>query len=176
MTISATQSIRDSHKVIRGLFRQFEAVDRRAHEMKLGVVREIFMMLEIDLRVEEEILFPAITSAAGELGKGMIYDCQSEHHAIRRLIRNLERRDINEEYFNTGFANLISTAEELFKREEDDLFYLGDSVLDQETYGGLSDQIERRRQELMNLPQFKQARPEVVQMPHGGEQKRKQVA
>lgn len=170
--MSATQLLRDNHKIIRGLFRQFEAVDRRAHDMKSGVVKETFMMIETHLKVEETFFYPAVEEAASAIGKALAVDCRKEHEGILLLIRNLNRRDLDEENFNIGFTNLITTTEEHFEKEENDLFLLADTVLGEDLYGDLAPKMAARRKELMEQPQYMDARPEVVQMPNGGEQKR----
>jgi hemerythrin-like domain-containing protein len=171
----ATQLMRNNHKVLRGLFRQFEVVDRRAHEMKQGVVNEILMMLEVHFELEEEFLYPALKNSAKEHDRELADHALAQHEEIRQLMTAIRRRSIQEENFNIGALNLISTAEEHLKFEQEETYKAAEVAL-----GSLLDEMgprmQARQEELIASPRYKNARPSVVQNPHGGEQKRKRAA
>ena len=173
--MSAIQLFRNHHKTIRGLFRQLEAVDRRAHEMKNGVVQETFMELEIHFQLEEEYLYPVIRSKADEDGRSTLEECRGAHLALRNRIQALRERGIADEYFNTGLATLIADAEEHLEQEELVLFPLAKMNLGDQALAPLEEQIRRRHRELMRQPRYREALPEVMQNPNGGEQIRKRT-
>ncbi|MCM2276981.1 MAG: hemerythrin domain-containing protein [Oligoflexia bacterium] len=172
--LSATQVLRDNHKTIRGLFRQYEGVRRKTPEMRDGVVRELFMMLDVHFRLEEEFLYPLVAHTGSEPGTALTDDCEREHASIRALIQGLRRRGTRDEFFDTGFTNLVTTCEEHLAREEGELFLLAESELAEAlSEDGLAESMENRRKALIAAPEYRDARPEVVQNPHGGEQMRK---
>lgn len=170
--IAATQLLRDQHKTLKGLFRQFEVVDRRAREMKAGVVREILMLLEVHFELEEQFIFPRLIEAADESGRELTAQARTDHAEVRALARVIEKRSVFDEYFNAGFLNLITTAEEHLGFEEERILALADEVL-----GSVLDELGPRLQEryeyLITKPQYGESVPWVVQNPHGGEQKRR---
>jgi hemerythrin superfamily protein len=171
----ATQIMRNNHKVLRGLFRQFEVVDRRAHEMKQGVVNEILMMLEVHFELEEEYLYPALKNSAKEQDRELADHALSQHNEIRQLMTAVRRRSIQEENYNIGALNLIATVEEHLRFEEEETYKAAEATL-----GSLLDEMggpmQSRMDQLMAAPRYKNARPGIVQNPHGGEQKRKRAA
>ncbi len=171
--MSAIQLFRDHHKTIRGLFRQLEAIDVRAHEMKDGVVKETFMELEIHFQLEEEYLYPVIRSKADEDGRATLEGCRGAHLALRNRIQALRERGIANEYFNMGLSTLIAEAEEHLEEEEVVLFPLAKMNLGDQVLAPLEEQIRRRHRELMLQPRYRDALPEIVQNPNGGEQMRK---
>lgn len=174
--MSAIQLFRDHHKTIRGLFRQLEAVDRRAHEMKAGVVRETFMELEIHFQLEEEYLYPVIESKADEEGRATLEECRGSHLGLRNRIRAMRERNIDDEYFNLGLNTLIADIEQHLEQEETALFPLAKMTLGDEQLAPMEEQIRKRHKDLMRQPRYRDALPEIVQNPNGGEQIRKRTA
>ncbi|MCM2323799.1 MAG: hemerythrin domain-containing protein [Oligoflexia bacterium] len=173
---SALQLLRDNHKTIRGLFRQYEGVRRKTPEMKDGVVRELFMMLDLHFRLEEEFIFPLVDRSTDDPAKAVTGDCERDHVTIRGMIEALKRRGTDNEHFDIGLTNFITACEEHFEREETELFLFAESALGErlkET--DLASVMENRRKALMGAPQYRDAKPEVVQNPHGGEQMRKRA-
>lgn len=172
-SISITQFFRDHHKLIRGLFRQAEAVDLRAHEMAAGVIRELLMMLEIHLKLEEEILYPFILDRASERGRALLAECLTDHRELASLVRAVRARPVDSEHFKPGLTSLIDSAEPHLEREEAEFFPLCETVLGEDLYGSLTERAISRKTEWMASPEYREAQPSVVQNPHGGEQMRK---
>lgn len=173
-SISATQFLRDQHKILKGLFRQGEVVARRAHDMEEGVMRELFAMIEIHFRMEEELFYPVVIQAASDAGRAIADDCLREHKDVLRLVHALQRRPVHDEFFATGLSNLISTAEEHLYREDNELFLLAETVLGDELYGELTSSLQTMREDLLHSPEYRDALPGLVQNPNGGEQMRKE--
>lgn len=169
------QALRNSQRTIRGLFRQVEVVDRRAQEMKKGVVGEVFMMLEVHLDLEEEFIYPALKSSKKEEDREIACQGLQQNDEIRLLIRALRKRDPQEEHFYTGLTNLITTAEEHLTAETEKIFPAAEKVLGS-LFEEMVPRIEERRQELISSPRYEGVRPDQVQYPYGGEQKRKKIA
>lgn len=169
---NATQLLRDDHKRIRGLFRQFEAVDVRAHEMKSGVVREIFMELEIHSRLEQELFYPAFQSAAGELSTVLVGKALDEHKVVQGIIDELRARGVDESGFDSRFAELIEEVQLHIDEEEKEMLRDAEMSMPGQLQE-LGARMSRRRSELLQQPEYRDARPGVVQNPNGGEQIRK---
>lgn len=172
---TATQFLRDQHKILRGLFRQFEPIDHRAPEMKQGVVKEILMMIEVHFSLEEEFIYQPLMEAASDEDRVLAGECLRDHAAIRALVKVMRKKSVQEEFFNTGFLNLLQTTDEHLVREDEELFSAAERTL-----GSLLDEMgprmQERRDQLVSSPLYRDARPEIVQNPHGGEQMRKRSA
>jgi hypothetical protein len=172
-----TQMLRDDHKRIRGLFRQFEAIGLRANEMERGVMDEIFMELEIHAAVEEEVFYAALISALQQGGSRMTLSpsaidlCFEEHRAVQATIDRLRKLTLGSERFNDLFEDLIESVEAHITEEEAEVLPEAESVLRTEL-PELATRIEELRAHLTQEPRYRDARPKVVQNPNGGEQKR----
>lgn len=172
---NAVQILRDDHKRVRGLFRQFEAADMRAHEMESGVASQIFMELEIHFHVEQEVFYPAYRDVADVDGKLWTDQAWDEHQSMQAMIDELRKLDVDNESYRAKFRRLIDAAELHMGEEEDRIFPTAEVLLEKYLMG-LGDKITALRNEYLNFPQYRSAHPEFVQDPHGGEQKRKHAA
>lgn len=177
--VLATQILRDDHKRLTGLFRQLEAVDRRAHVMKNGVALEIFMEIEIHSAVEEQIFYPALLAALNtqegskktELSAAMVDQNISDHREIEALIQRLRRVPVDSTDFRDGMSELEQLLSSHVDEEEQTTFPAAEVLLKDEL-SPLGAQIQDMRDDLLRQPQYANSRPEIVQNPNGGEQMR----
>lgn len=163
----------DDHKRIKGLFRQIEAVDSRAHIMKAGVCREIFMELEIHTEIEESFFYPTLQDTlVSTTLKAMVNECQFDHNSVKTMIDELRAMDVYSENFDDRMDDLILEVEQHIDKEESELFSTAqDFAFD--AIEQLCDRMKETRETLLKSPQYKDAQPNLVQDPSGGEQKRR---
>lgn len=172
---TATRILRDDHKRLEGLFRQYEAIGSRAPEMKQGVVREIFMELEVHSKIEEDIFYPAFELVTDTEGQALIAQSLEDHDQVSQKIIELKDLEMGDEELDSRLAELISDVEDHMEREETELLPRAERILWSEMEK-LGIQMEKRQAELMASPEYDLSRPETVQNPHGGEQMRKNKA
>ncbi len=179
--VLATQILRDDHKRLTGLFRQLEAVDRRALSMRHGVAQEIFMEIEIHSTVEKQIFYPALIAAltpqakpqpkATSLTAALVDQSISEHREIEILVQRLREIPVG----SMAFHGQIDELEELLFshiEEEEQLTLPAAEELLKDELSPLGAQIQDLRDDLLRQPQYQHSLPEVVQNPNGGEQMR----
>src|ERR1700682_2891852 len=86
--VDALQLLRDDHRRVKDLFKQFEeADDKRA---KGQLVAEALTELEIHAELEEEIFYPAVRKEA-DPDPGEMDEAEEEHHVVKLLIGELRR-------------------------------------------------------------------------------------
>jgi hemerythrin-like domain-containing protein len=179
-TFKAIQLIRDDHKTLRGLFRQIEVANTRAPEMHDGVAKEIFMLLEVHFAIEEEYFYPLLqdvilpdpgaNSDIRDLADRGIED----HAAARNQIQALRSILGDTSRFRSQMGDLIDMVEAHMEEEEQDVLPFAESALGP-VLDDMGRKMEARKRELIDLPEYLDARPEVVQYPHGGEQSRRHL-
>ena len=175
-SFTATHLLRDDHKKIKGLIRQLEAAPQRAREMTSGVLKELCMELEIHGVIEKELFYPALIDATDDISiRFQIEQGLAAHDEISNLMTEFEGLQQDETRFKDKFQELTESVELHIKDEEEILLAQADTLL-----GGqlieLGNKMMERRSELIQLPQYQSAQPEVVQNPNGGEQMRKREA
>ncbi len=172
-SITATQLLRDDHKVIKGLIIQSETAESRAPEMRRGVILELCMLLEIHIQLEEEIFYPQLEKYLE--ASALIVVSMEEHERMRQLIQGLRQMEMTTEKFEDQLQELVAFAYFHFETEEQSLFPMSEKFL-RDSLESLGNQMYTRKTELMKSPEYKYAQPAFVQDPHGGEQKRKPFA
>lgn len=175
--MDAIKILRDDHKVIRGLFRQFEGVILRAPEMKRGVVLECLMQLEVHQAIEQGLFYPAFDSRAQQasdtLTRSLVGKFHEAHAAIQADIAQLRSMPVTAEGFDDEMRVLVANAEDHFSDEEDTMFRLAEDMLGEDLLRQLAESMEAQKHKLMSHPRYRDALPEVAQNPRGGEQKRR---
>jgi iron-sulfur cluster repair protein YtfE (RIC family) len=165
--------LKDDHKKLLGLFRQYQALDQRANPMQAGVADEIFMELEIHSRVEEELFYPAARQAQGAEIEGLVEGSLDAHHQIRESIAELRKLSQQGSDYRRQVLELIEQALPHLQEEESVLFRLVEAHFDQPAHASLGQQMKHRRDELLKAPEYRSSQAEQVQNPSGGEQKRR---
>jgi hemerythrin-like domain-containing protein len=168
--VHATQLLRNDHKVVRGLFRQAEASGARAQEMKGGVIGELLMMLEIHTRIEEEIFYPALRDQAETAI--LVENSFNDHREAKELIDRLRGQKPGDETYDNTLGELLASIELHVQTEESELFPLAERVLASQLEE-LGKKMHERKAELLELPEYSEFKPRIVQDPNGGEQMRK---
>jgi hemerythrin-like domain-containing protein len=163
----------DDHKRMKGLFRQFDNVDERAHVMKAGVCEEIFMELEIHTEVEEEFFYPTLQDTLKSTTlKAMVEECTADHEQVKTMIEELKTMGVYSEYFDERMGDLIVEVEQHIDKEESELFSTArDFAFD--AIEQICDRMAETRAALLKSPKYQNAQPRIVQDPSGGEQKRR---
>ncbi len=170
--LNAAQLLRDDHKRIKGLFRQSDAIDVKAHDMKEGVIRQIFMELNIHSKLKEDIFYPLLEDSTDSNLLGRVEEAKAVLQTMDNQITELQRIAYGDVRFSDKLRELIETAELHFEEEEKYLLSQAENHLalqEQETV----EKMKALRKDLLSQPQFQDAQPEIVQNPSGGEQKRK---
>jgi len=171
---NAIRILMDDHKRIRGLFRQFEAVDKRA-VMKSGVCRQIFMELEIHAELEETFFYPVLEDAFKDQSlQALVEECVSDHTQVKDALSELRGMQDNQFYaetFDERMNDLVIEVEQHISKEESEVFaHAHATALSQ--LEQVADQMLAEQVRLRALPEYRESLPQFVQDPAGGEQKR----
>ena len=129
MTFQATQVLRDDHKRLQGLFRQFETLDRGARDVKRRLVEEIFTLLQIHTEIEENIFYPAIAAAGDENARGMVEESLQDHKRMSGFTRLLSRMNVFGEFFDARFSGVINEMMDHITKEEREILPMAEKLL-----------------------------------------------
>jgi len=146
--MDAIKLLKDDHKQVKELFREYEAAGDRAHQKKKGIAERVFLELEVHSAIEEEIFYPAVREKAGKEGKELIAEGFEEHHVVDVLIEELKGLDPEDEAYDAKFKVLTENVEHHIEEEEGELMpeakdVLGDRIAE------LGEQMLRRKEALM---------------------------
>ena len=128
--------LKDDHKVVKKLFDEFEAADKRSMPR---IAREAIMELDIHADIEEEIFYPAAKKAVGD--ELIMAEAEEEHHVVHLLIAELKQMleagntDVD---FQAKFTVLAENVRHHIKEEESEMLPKAAKMplAERETVGG----------------------------------------
>ncbi|MGY2033065.1 hemerythrin domain-containing protein [Nocardia gipuzkoensis] len=121
MTTDAIVLLREDHKAIRKLFREFEKAGEDAVETKGEVVNKIIEALTVHTYLENECMYPEVRKLVPEL-EDDILESYEEHHVADVLVTELAMMKPDDEHFTAKATVLIENVDHHIDEEENDWF------------------------------------------------------
>lgn len=117
-TKDAIALLRADHKEVSDLFADYEKT--RSNAKKKALVAKICSELSVHTQIEEEIFYPAITTALKD--KLMVPEATIEHGGIKDLIAQLEGAEPDGEMYDAKVKVLSEYVEHHVKEEQTGMF------------------------------------------------------
>ncbi|WP_280238090.1 hemerythrin domain-containing protein [Nocardia abscessus] len=121
MTTDAIVLLREDHKAIRKLFREFEKAGEDAVERKGEVVNKIIEALTVHTYLENECMYPEVRKLVPELDEDIL-ESYEEHHVADVLVTELAMMKPGDEHFTAKATVLIENVDHHIDEEENDWF------------------------------------------------------
>ncbi|MGW4720016.1 hemerythrin domain-containing protein [Nocardia sp. NPDC004260] len=121
MTTDAIVLLRDDHKAIRKLFREFEKAGDDAIRTKANVVNKIIQALTVHTYLENECMYPEVRKLVPEL-EDDILESYEEHHVADVLVSELAAMKPDDEHFTAKTTVLIENVDHHIDEEENEWF------------------------------------------------------
>jgi len=144
--MDAVKLLKDDHKKVKDLFRQFESA--RTADRKMKIAQEAMNELDVHAEIEEEIFYPAAKAKADNEGKELVAEAVEEHHVVKMLIAELKAMPEVNEQFEAKFTVLIENVEHHIEEEEKEMLPDAKKTLGKDI-DMLGDQMAARKKELM---------------------------
>lgn len=145
---SAITMLKEDHKTVRQLFRQFHATSETAYQTRKKIGDHIISELEQHSSLEEQIFYPAVDAKSKDKGRKHVAEAYEEHALMKQLMNELKRADPSERKYAAKFKVLCDVVEHHVKEEEGRIFPEAKKVL-KEDEKVLGVTMRQRREELM---------------------------
>src|SRR5690606_29596651 len=119
MSTDAIVLLKEDHKEIRGLFRDFEAAGKGAAKTKGKIVDRIIELLTVHTYIENEVMYPRVRALLPDL-EDDILESYEEHHVADVLVMELYGMSPGDERFDAKATVLIESVRHHIKEEEDE--------------------------------------------------------
>ncbi|MEE3852536.1 hemerythrin domain-containing protein [Gordonia sp. LSe1-13] len=121
MSTDAIVLLRDDHKSIRKLFRDFEKAGPNAVKRKGQIADKIITALTVHTYIENEGMYPQVRDRVPELESDVL-ESYEEHHVADLLVMELVTMSPDAERFDAKMTVLIENVEHHIQEEEDEWF------------------------------------------------------
>jgi hemerythrin-like domain-containing protein len=140
----ALQMLRDDHKRLKDLFKQFEDADDS--RSKGSIVDRALSELEMHAELEEEIFYPAVRKEANP-DDGQMDEAEEEHHVAKLLIAELRKMKPGAARYDAKFTVLAENVKHHIDEEESEMLPKA-AELGMERMAQLGAAMEQRKMQL----------------------------
>lgn len=121
MSTDAIVLLKEDHKGIRKLFRDFQDAGEKAIARKAATVEKIIEALTVHTYIENECMYPAIRELLPDI-EDDILESYEEHHVADVLCMELAAMNADDERFDAKTAVLIENVTHHIDEEEQEWF------------------------------------------------------
>ncbi|MCW2802433.1 MAG: hypothetical protein JWN06_650 [Propionibacteriaceae bacterium] len=121
MSTDAIVILRDDHKEMRRLFREFTAAGENANAKKGELATKIIEALTVHTYIENETMYPEVRRLLPDLEDDVL-ESYEEHHVADVLVMELAAMDPTHERFTAKMTVLIENVTHHMDEEEQDWF------------------------------------------------------
>jgi hemerythrin-like domain-containing protein len=115
--------LKEDHDRLRKLLEEIDSFEEVAVEKRKKSASELFMELEIHLRLEEEIFYPSIFSGVD------FATALEEHQRMMIWMKNLKEMSPHHEVYKIEFSRFSDTLKRHLEEEEQELFPRSEDLL-----------------------------------------------
>jgi hemerythrin-like domain-containing protein len=113
--------LKDDHKQIRKVFRDFQAAGEEAHVRKGKLVDTMIELLTQHTYIENEVMYPRVRALLPDLEDDVL-ESYEEHHVADVLVMELSGMKPTDERFDAKTTVLIENVQHHMDEEEQDWF------------------------------------------------------
>ncbi|MEU8271784.1 hemerythrin domain-containing protein [Sphaerisporangium sp. NPDC049002] len=113
--------LKDDHKTVEKLFKQFEKAGERAYKEKRQIVDQIIHELTTHAYIEEEIFYPEARQDVPETTDHVLESVE-EHHVVVWMLSELKDLDPEDERYDAKVTVLIENVRHHVEEEEEEWF------------------------------------------------------
>jgi hemerythrin superfamily protein len=121
MSTDAIVLLKQDHKEVRRLFKEFQQAGEDATGRKGRIVEQIIEALTVHTYIENECMYPETRQLLPEL-TGDVLESYEEHHVADLLVAELAAMSPDEERFDAKTTVLIESVSHHMEEEEQDWF------------------------------------------------------
>jgi hemerythrin superfamily protein len=121
MSTDAIVLLKNDHKEVKKLFRQFQKAGENATQQKGDLVKKIIEELTVHTYIENEIMYPEVRKLVPDI-EDDILESYEEHHVADVLCMELFTMSADDERFEAKTSVLIESVEHHIEEEEGSWF------------------------------------------------------
>ncbi|MEP6852772.1 MAG: hemerythrin domain-containing protein [bacterium] len=113
--------LKDDHKTVERLFKQFEKAGDDAYAVKRKLVDQIIAELSVHAFIEEQLFYPTARASVPET-EDHVLESLEEHHIVKWVLSELQNLDPKDERFDAKVTVLAENVRHHVEEEEQEWF------------------------------------------------------
>ena len=142
--MDAIKLIKDDHRKVERLFKEFEGLGHRARKSKMKLLGQIIDELKAHTRLEEAFFYPALRECAD--AEGLVLEAYEEHEVVNYVIAGLESIDADHERFDARVTVLGELVQHHVDEEEKELLPRARKLLGEARLKEMGERMREARQ------------------------------
>jgi hemerythrin-like domain-containing protein len=140
--MDAITLLKDQHRDVEKLFKQYESAGDRAFTRKRDLVDRMIESLSKHAAIEEQLFYPVTKDTVPAVADEVLESIE-EHHVVKWILSELEKLDVHDERFDAKVTVLIESVRHHVDEEESDYFPKVREALGRKALGELGDAMEQ---------------------------------
>jgi len=136
--------LKNDHKEVEKLFKQYEKLGDKAFSAKRAVVDQIIEALSVHAAIEEQHFYPAVRKEAQDI-QDTVLEGLEEHHIVKWTLNELSTMSAEEERFNPKVIVLMESVRHHVEEEERDMFPKVRTAMGRKALQELGDTLEQAK-------------------------------
>lgn len=147
--MDAITLLKQDHKAVEKLFKQFEKATQPARQRTLA--QEVIKELSVHAAIEEIVFYPAIRGRVPET-EDTVLESLEEHHIVKWVLSELEDMKPDNERFKAKMTVLIESVRHHVEEEEAELFPQVRKAVGRKELGELGEALEKAKKTAPTRP------------------------
>ena len=149
--MDAITLLKNDHKAVKRLFRQFEKLGHNAVKSRRELVAKMIEELSVHAAIEEQLFYPTVRESVPRT-EDHVLESLEEHHVVKWTLSELVDMRGDEERFEAKVTVLIESVEHHAGEEEDDLFPLVRKAMGRKELAELGAAMEKAKRTAPTRP------------------------
>ena len=145
--MDALELLTADHNRVRGLFSRFQAAEGENDAQAARLAEKIFEELEVHTKIEEELVYPAVTKLADEIHE-LVTEGLEEHHVVDELMAEAKGLSPSDEQWAAKMKVLIENVEHHAEEEEQEMFPMVRKAMGDDARADLGQRLEAMKANL----------------------------
>src|SRR3954453_17422828 len=142
--MDAITLLREDHRAVEKLFKEFEKAGPRAGKTKAKLVKQITRELAIHAVIEEQVFYPAVRESV-EDADDLVLESLEEHHIVKWVLSELENLTPEDERYDAKVTVLMENVRHHVEEEEKEMFPAVRKALSRKDLDELGDLLARAK-------------------------------
>jgi hemerythrin superfamily protein len=139
--MDAITLLKQDHRTVEKLFKQFEKAGDNAHKTKRKIVDQVIEELARHAAIEEQVFYPAVRDEVKGV-EDLTLEALEEHHVVKWTLSELEGMSPEHERFTAKMTVLMESVRHHVEEEEGEMFPEVRKALGRKRLGKIGDQME----------------------------------